>query len=226
MCAQRHRYRIDELAGLVHPLDGHPKMFAMIDDRYAYLDESGIHAGATVCVVAGYFGAVEPLRQLETAWTGVLNDFHFPLHRFHAKKLYGRPKREPMLLALTKIISEQRDVHPISIAVAVEDFNSFPEPFRKWMTGGRFDAKTQKWTARGCPKKRPYFAPFQVCLSKLTDCAPVGGKMHFAFGLDQNFYKYAVTMFRRIKAEVLEGTGDPDSEWTGALRHARTKDLQ
>ena len=90
--------------------------------------------------------------------------------------------------------------------------------------GGCFDVETHKVDGVDA-EETTYFVLFQVCGAATLMCA-VGGKMHSAFGRDQVSYKYAVTMFRRIKAEVLEGTGDPDSEWTGALRHARTKDLQ
>jgi hypothetical protein len=210
-CAES-QYRIDEFAELVHPRDGHPKIFAMIE---AYLDESGIHSGAAVCVIAGYFGGRGQLRKLEIAWQRVLQKFNFPLHEFHAKELAGNKKHEPMLAALAKAISEQKKVHPISMAIVVDDFNSFSLDRRKWMTGGRV-SPAGKWIDSGCPSK-PYFVSFLICLSKLTDHAPVGGKVHFFFGLDRTFAKYAIALFKQIKKQFAKGL-HPDSEWKSKNR--------
>jgi hypothetical protein len=201
------KYRIDEFAALVHPRDGHQKIFAMID---AYLDESGIHSGAAVCVIAGYFGGRGQLRKLEVAWNRVLKEFDFPLHEFHAKELVGTRKHEPLLLALSKAISEQKRVHPISMAVAVDDFNSFPLELKKWMTGGRVNA-VGKWVNSGCPSK-PYFVPFLLSLQRITDEAPVGGKAHFFFGLDTTFSNYALALFQQIKKQLVKNLFS-DSEW-------------
>ena len=82
MCA-RSQLKLDELMRLVHPSDGHPEVFAMID---AYLDESGIHAGATVCVIAGYFGGPGQMRKLERSWSRALREFSFEMADFHAKE--------------------------------------------------------------------------------------------------------------------------------------------
>ena len=43
----------------------------------AYLDESGIHGGAKICVIAGYFGGPGKMRKLEKAWKRALADFSF-----------------------------------------------------------------------------------------------------------------------------------------------------
>lgn len=53
MVSKSQHCKINDLSDLVHPRDGHRKIFAMID---AYLDESGIHDKAAICVIAGYFG--------------------------------------------------------------------------------------------------------------------------------------------------------------------------
>jgi hypothetical protein len=201
------QYRIDEFANLVHPRDGHKKIFAMLD---AYLDESGIHTDAAVCVIAGYFGGRSQLRKLEIAWKRVLQRFNFPLRDFHAKNLFGKPKHAPMLSALTEAISEQKKVHPISMGIVVDDFNNFSLDRRKWMTGGRVDTNG-KWINSGCPSK-PYFVPFTVCLSRITDYASVGGKAHFFFGLDRGFAEYALALFKQIKTQLAQGIY-LESEW-------------
>jgi hypothetical protein len=89
------RYKIDELALIVHPRNPHRKIFVMLE---AYLDESGIHDGAKVCMVAGYFGGRSQLRKLERKWKSVLEDFAFPMKDFHAKELVDSRKHQPMLM--------------------------------------------------------------------------------------------------------------------------------
>src|SRR2546422_4977723 len=90
---------LEIVAKLVHPKDGHRKILAMID---AYLDQSGIHDGAAICVIAGYFGGRGRLGKLETAWKQVLKDFRFPMSEFHAKNLLGSRKHQAMLVALAE----------------------------------------------------------------------------------------------------------------------------
>lgn len=89
MCAKRRRYRIDEFAEMVHPRDGHRKIFAMID---AYLDESGIHKEASVCVIAGYFAGRGKWKRFEDDWRQLLADFNVPMERFHAKNFFRNAK--------------------------------------------------------------------------------------------------------------------------------------
>lgn len=73
--------------GLVHPRGGHPKILAMIE---AYLDESGIHDGATVCVISGYFGGRGQWKRFEEAWRNALKQSQVPLGEFHAKEVIKR----------------------------------------------------------------------------------------------------------------------------------------
>jgi hypothetical protein len=187
-------HKIDELTSLVHPRDGHEKVFAMIE---AYLDESGIHGGAKMCVIAGYFGGIGQMRKLEMAWKKTLADFKFPMRDFHAKDLLNKRDHLPMLKALARVAGEQRKVYPVTNAIVIEDFYSFSLQQRRFMTGATLDPKSRKLITSGCPNK-PYFVPFQNVLKVVTDFAPVGGKAHFNFGLGTQFSEYAITLFRQI----------------------------
>jgi hypothetical protein len=180
----------------------------MID---AYLDESGIHDGAAICVIAGYFGGRKQLENLAGAWKKVLNDFGFPMNEFHAKDLLGARRHRPMLEALSRTIAAKTKVHPISLAVVVNDFKSFSLSQRKWFTGASPDPKTGEFLTTGCPNKA-YFVPFQLCLQKVTDNAPVGGKAHFFFGVDRPFAGYATALFKQVKAQLAKGSY-PHSQW-------------
>jgi hypothetical protein len=59
---------------------------------HAYLDESGIHDGAAVCVIAGYFGGSGQWRNVEADWRDMLADFNIPMEEFHAKDIFPKAK--------------------------------------------------------------------------------------------------------------------------------------
>lgn len=207
------RCKIDELAALVHPRDEHPKIFAMID---AYLDESGIHDGAQICVIAGYFGGKGQMRKLDAAWKATLRDFDFPMADFHAKSWVKLPEHLPMLRELARVIGQQRKVHPVSYGIIVDDFYSFTLAQRRFLTGATLHPRTHKLTSNGCPTK-PYFVPFQNIVRLIADYAPVGGKAHFNFGLNEPFAKSALALFKQIiKQSKLEPR--PWSTWKSVDR--------
>jgi hypothetical protein len=194
---------VDEFAALVHPRDGHRKLFAMMA---AYLDESGIHDGAAVCVVAGYFGQRNHWRHFEAAWMAVLSRFGFRLENFHAKNWIKSRAKRPLLMELAKTIGKYA-VYPVSMGIAIEDFNSFTYQQRRWLTGAT--ARRGKLVTSGCPTK-PYFVPFQLCLMRVASYVKPGRKAHFFFGLDRNFGDYAGALFRQAKTKL---KNNPDSEW-------------
>jgi hypothetical protein len=195
--------KIDELARLVHPRDGHPKIFAMIE---AYLDESGIHDGAAVCVIAGYFGGRGQWKRFETSWRSALAKFDVPLHEFHAKDFmkrtgffYGWPlqKQSDLKYALATAIIEYK-IYPVSTGVIISDFYACSEPQRRFLTGAKIE--NGKLISTGSPRK-PYFVPFSRVLEKVASYAPVGGKAHYFFGLDRPFSEYATVYFKDVATD-------------------------
>lgn len=196
--------RIEELARLVHPRDGHRKIFAMID---AYLDESGIHDNAAVCVIAGFFGGISGWKTLESRWEPILKNHHVALDEFHAKDFVKRQRYAPLLNELTTLISGLSKIHPVCFSIDVNDFNSLSYGQRKFMTGAI--VKHRKMITSGCPSK-PYFVPFQLCIKNVCDSAPIGGKAHFFFGLDKPFAGYATELFAQTKSDEY---AFPESDW-------------
>ncbi len=183
----------------------------MID---AYLDESGIHEGAKVCVIAGYCGGPGQMKRLDRAWRKTLGDFDFPMKDFHAKDLLKSRDARPMLEALARVAGEQPKTHPIAYGIVVEDFNSFSLDERRFLTGATLMG-SGKLVTSGCPSK-PYFTPFQNILKVVTNYAPVGGKAHFFFGLGRPFAEYALAMFAQIKSQSEMRTAI--STWTSRDR--------
>jgi hypothetical protein len=162
----------------------------------AYFDESGIHKGAKVCVIAGYFGYSAQWRALEKKWRKVLKDFNFPLKDFHATDLIDRRNDRSMLEKLAEAIARS-EVYPVSSGIIVDDFYSFNETQRKFMTGATL-MPSGKFKTSGAPNK-PYFVPFQNAVKNITDYAKPGRRANFCFGLDRPMAKYADAFFTEIK---------------------------
>src|SRR5208283_2154203 len=106
----------------------------MID---AYLDESGIHDGAAICAIAGYFGGRGQWRKFESDWKYLLHTFGVPMERFHAKDLFPKPRgfflhhwdssRHPAFLdAIAETIIRHKKIHPVGFGIVIDDFNSYP----------------------------------------------------------------------------------------------------
>lgn len=163
----------------------------------AYLDESGIHNGAKVCVIAGYFGGPGQMKRFEKAWRATLDRYSFPMKDFHAKDLIKSPKRRPMLESLARVAGEQPKIYPVAYGIVVDDFYRFSLDERKFMTGAVLNEKTGKLVTSGCPNK-PYFCPFQNIIKIVTGYAPIGGKAHFSFGLGRPFAEYALQLFKQM----------------------------
>jgi hypothetical protein len=166
----------------------------------AYLDESGIHDGATVCLVAGYCGGPGQMKRLDSDWRKTLSDFNFPMKDFHAKDIIKSRDACPMLSALAKVAGGQPKLHAVAYGIVVDDFKSFTNDERRFLTGATL-MESGKLVTSGCPSK-PYFAPFQNIIKIVTDYAPAGGKAHFFFGLGRPFAEYALAMFDQIKEQA------------------------
>jgi hypothetical protein len=178
----------------------------------AYLDESGIHDGAPVCVIAGYFGGRGQLKRMEDEWRKALSDFDVPLEEFHAKDIFPKVKgffrekgwdietRNRFLARLAHVVSAYKKISAVSSSVVVQDFEALSLPQRRFFTGARLDDRG-KLVTTGSPN-RPYFLPFLNCVRRVTSYAPEGGmakgKAHFFFGLDRPFAGYATALYRDI----------------------------
>jgi hypothetical protein len=55
------------------------------------MDESGIHDGAHVCVIAGYWGTVKKWKKFENRWKTILRDANEPtLVEFHSTEFWHK----------------------------------------------------------------------------------------------------------------------------------------
>jgi hypothetical protein len=191
----------------------------MID---AYLDESGIHDGAEVCLIAGYFGGRGQWRKFEKLWQRVLQSFG--MNAFHAKVVVKRRDSVELQLALAQVIAQSK-IYPVANGVLVRDFFKLSLSERRFMTGATLTPEG-RIKESGNPN-RPYFAPFQPLIRRVLSYAPVGGKAHFSFGVDSVFGKYATHLYAKLKENGVHpyqerfGTiAFPDAKETPALQAA------
>jgi hypothetical protein len=193
----------------------------------AYFDESGIHEGAKVCIVAGFYGTERAWRKFEDQWNKVLADYPELLKGFHAKNFFARDKgnrvgeykdwsdekADKFLGRLLQVILRNR-VFPIGYGVVVDDFLALSLKLKLWLTGAKFEKRTDKLISGGCPSKS-YYLPFQFCVLKSANKsnATPEDKIHFFAGLDRTFYEYATELYsltledERLPAPMRERLG-------------------
>jgi hypothetical protein len=177
----------------------------------AYFDESGIHRGAEVCVVAGFWGKIGPWRRFEKNWRLVLKSFKVPLEQFRAKEIVQRngmfhrwddAKYRDFLRQIGIVVGESR-IHPVCFGIFHEDFYSFSLPERRFLTGGSWDSEKRKFLTSGSPDK-PYFVAFTECIKIVASYTPAVGRVHLFFGSDRPIAEYAATLMRWLKLRTYQ----------------------
>lgn len=188
----------------------------------AYLDETGIHEGAGICAIAGYFGGQGQWKKIASKWGAIIRCYS--VTEFHAKRFWAfddkgqrvgeykgwsRNKADDFLDELVTTIEDHR-IHPVSSAIVMKSFNKLSYNQRKFLTGA--ELVNGRFKGTGCPSK-PYFLPFQICIIDAADHAPIGGKAHFFFDLNKQFKGYALSLFSSVKnqdTKVKDRIGDID----------------
>ena len=196
----------------------------------SYMDESGIHNGAKICVVAGYYGTREAWAKVESQWRNVLQDYDLDKIGFHSKRFWKKikddneeisrvspykgwddDKANKFLQRLLETIVRNR-IFPFGYGVVVEHWTALPLNARKLMTGATH--RRGRFISSGSPE-RSYYLPFMfsVAASLAHSGAPESGKkVHFFVGLDKSFSGYAKEMYDRsftapqVKLSHLLGT--------------------
>jgi len=179
--------------------------FAMLK---AYFDESGIHAGAPVCVVCGLVLPAQRAAWLSRDWQNeVLFKHRVPY--FHAKEFAQRSGpfrgwkdaaiRDFAIDALATINAAcSLDELRVGAAIFSRDFHCLSIDERRWLTGGQFvlSGTTRKWRKMGAPSK-PYFLLFQQTMldavkhTQDKDCTgralETGEVVHFVFDRQEEY---------------------------------------
>jgi hypothetical protein len=149
---------------------------------HAYLDDSGTHDAAPVCVVAGYFAGESKWRNFEREWKAILDSER--VSEFHATRFWGRDskgqrlddyagwtdRRANQFLSKLLTVIVKRRISPIGSAVERAAWNLLPLDERRYLTGGVLVA--DKFKTSGAPSKT-YFLPFMFSLlAAARHCSP------------------------------------------------------
>src|ERR1700678_3544059 len=143
-CAQSF---VGELSRHVHPRRG-GKEFCMVE---AYMDESGIHDGAHVCVIAGYWGSVKKWVRFEKRWPEILKDADEPtLREFHSTEFWNSKgerhgifakwsdtKAERFINDLIACIVETK-IFPASAMLVIDEWKKLNIDERSFLTGAYY----------------------------------------------------------------------------------------
>ena len=192
-------------------------------------DESGIHDGAGVCIIAGYIASVKQWIWFDSRWDAALErndvaDFHskdfFALNgvgqrvgRYRSranpseKHSYGDWSDARANRFIADLLSAIHDsqIHPIGSYVSTEVFFSFTYGQRKVFTGGKFTyANGLKWLTSGAPSK-PYFLVYDHCLVEAFHRTKVGMRTLFLFDQQKEFEKRAAQQFSESLAALGNG---------------------
>jgi hypothetical protein len=195
------------------------------------MDESGIHEGAKICTVAGYYGTQAAWGKVEREWRKVLADHNLEPCGFHAKEFWARTpdgqrvppydgwddaKAEKYIDRLVQVIQRNR-IFPFGHGVVVAHWNAFPLEDRKAMTGASF--KNGRFTSSGSPRKS-YYLPFLLCVLDSLRNSGTTEKVHFFAGLDRTFSNYARVLYNDVSANQLL----PRRDLLGTLAFPLSKD--
>lgn len=189
----------------VHPLTGRSKFLSVLQ---AYFDESGVHADSPILVVAGYVGGLGQWRKFEKLWRKAL-DRHC-VGEFHAQRFWSRDptgrrvdiyrdwsdlQADRFLCELLKALQKTK-VYPLTSSLVIEDWNHLSKEQRDFLTGGEYSEGRR--SSPGAPNK-PFFAPFQVCVTDAAEYCGEGGKVHFVFDQSAHIAGYALELYSRLQ---------------------------
>lgn len=179
----------------------------------AYMDESGIHDGAHVCVVAGYWGLTKKWKRFESQWSQIIEGAKEPtLKEFHSTKFWyadgtrkgifaqgDDSKAEEFVDDLVSCIVET-NLFPTSAVLVIEDWKKLNKYERMFLTGGYYDLDNQHWITTGAPNKT-YFLPFQFAVVGPAIHCRAGLHVNYTFDLNKQFKNHVVDLYTLLKSD-------------------------
>ncbi len=129
------------------------------------MDESGIHEGAHVCVIAGYWGTVKKWKKFENRWKAILRDANEPtLVEFHSVEFWNKNDKRRGVFArwsddrADKFIDDlascivDAKVFPTACTVAMDDWNRLNGNERRFLRRSVQSKDAYLGNARRTPK--------------------------------------------------------------------------
>lgn len=181
------------------------------------MDESGIHGGSQICVVAGFVAPLATCTLLEREWKNLLH--RRSVQHFHAKEFsncsdafYGwdHSRKNRFINDAYSVINSAMDDNGCAVigaAVPTIDFYALSTDERRWLTGGALRING-KWIDSGSPRK-PYFLPFQQCV--VDSVETIKNPIHFVFDQQTDYEIHANKLFRILReqrSDLVDAFGD------------------
>lgn len=177
------------------------------------MDESGIHDGAHACVVAGYWGSDKQWRKFEPRWREIIKDADEPtIKEFHSNSFWNSngtrkgmfatwsdAKAKRFIDDLLACIGDYR-LYPAGFALDVSVWDKLNKNERMFLTGGRYDAKNERWVTPSAPNQT-YYLPFQFCVVAPASTCKTHLKVHYFFDLNKQFKNHATDLFKHLKKD-------------------------
>jgi hypothetical protein len=130
----------------------------------AYMDESGIHDDAHVCIIAGYWGSEKKWRRFEARWPEIIKAANEPmLKEFHSTEFWNSKgerhgvfakwsdtKADKFINDLVACIIETK-IFPTSAMLVIDEWKKLNKDEKRFLTGGRYDLAAKKWVKPGAP---------------------------------------------------------------------------
>jgi hypothetical protein len=147
-----------------------------------YFDETGIHDGAAVCIVAGYYAQRSQWNKYESAWKKILRRER--IREFHAKVFFGAaPKgseyyewsatrRKWYIHDLLETITAN-ELHAVGAGVIIADWERLGLEQRKFLTGAEYSPKRRKFESspQADAPINPTFSRFKTASRKWQGAA-------------------------------------------------------
>jgi hypothetical protein len=213
-----------DMARRVFPFSRASLMCAM---AWAAADESGIHQGAPVCVVAGYLASPTEWMRLDEPWMAALSKAN--LSYFHAREffnrrpghgIYGKLSESSASALIDELLAciEGYNMYPFGAVTDRGEFEALTYGERRFLTGGQFVGN--KFRTNGAPTK-PYFVSFQYSLVEVAKRLPPDDRAHFIFANQPEYKMRALETFNEAKATMEE----EDANRIGICAFADSKEV-
>lgn len=177
----------------------------------ACMDESGIHEGAHVCVIAGYWGSAKKWKRFESRWKEIIVNANEPsLKEFHSVDFWYADGRRKGVFAkwddrkaaqfiddLATCIVDAK-IFPTSAVLVTSEWKKLSKQERMFLTGAYYNPKQDAWVTLGAPNKL-YFFPFQLAIANPAFGCPPGLHVHYIFDLNKQFKNHALALYGLLK---------------------------
>jgi hypothetical protein len=176
-----------------------------------YLDESGIHDGAPVCVVAGYGNSVARWKAFERLWMRRID--RAKVKEFKATEFFDRNadgsgrgvyrnwSANDLLTFFNDLVAIINRTRPklIGSVLSVNDFKALPREERQYLTGGGWHSLEKRFVTDGAPKRWFHVAMLNALFVAHDQARKHLDTAHFVCDQQKQYAPYVLQRFAEVK---------------------------